>query len=110
MKTAERIKKNIEILRSEILDNIKNLVVKQEGEYLEIEGKHGSLVVGGDDQESIVIGSLETRGNSVTANWGVYSDEDGYTHINEYDIELLANILEACEKADEEIEKENDPY
>lgn len=106
MKTAKQLRKSLEDLRTEVLNKIKDIVTHQEGEYLEIEDNRGSLVIGGDDQESISIGSLETRGNSVTANWGVYSDEDGYTHIDEYNTELLINILEACEKAEKELEKE----
>lgn len=108
MKTAKRFRETLEALRTEILDNIKDIVTRQKGEYLEIEDNRGSLVIGGDEQESIIIGSLETRGNSITANWGVYSDEDSYTHIEEYDIELLINILDACEKAEEEIEQEKE--
>jgi hypothetical protein len=101
MKTLKRIKQDIEILKSEILDNIKNIILKQEGEYLEIQGNRGSLVIGGDDQESVVIMSIETRGKYLTANYGVY-DPEGYEHIEEYSIERLADILEACEEANKE--------
>ena len=100
MKTAKRIKTDIEILRLEILDNIKNIILKQDGEYLEVDDNRGSLVIGSDDQESVVIMSIETRGKYLTANYGVYEPE-GYEHIDEYNIERLINILEACEEAQE---------
>jgi hypothetical protein len=99
MKTAKRIKTDIKFLRLEILDNIRNLVTKQEGEYLEVNDNRGSLVIGGDDQEPLVIMSIETRDKYLTANYGVYEPE-GYEHIEEYDVERLANILEALEEAD----------
>jgi hypothetical protein len=97
---AKRIKQKIEILRLEILDRIKSIILKQEGEYLDVDDNNGSLVIGGDEQESIVIISIEARGNHITANYGVY-DPEGYEHIDEYSIERLANILEACEEAAE---------
>jgi len=98
MKTSKRIKQDIEILRLEILDNIKNIILKQEGEYLEVDDNRGSLVIAGDEQEPVVIISIEARGKDITANYGVYEPE-GYEHIDEYNIERLANILEACEEA-----------
>jgi len=96
--TAKRIKQNIEVLRSEILDNIRNIVTHQDGEYLEIDDDRGSLVVGGDDQDPLVIMSIETRGKYLTANYGVY-EPDGYEYLEDYNIERLANILEACEES-----------
>lgn len=98
MKTAKRIKQNIEILRSEILDNIRNIVSRQVGDILEVDDNRGSLIVGGDDQEPIVIMSIEIRGKDLTANWGVY-DPEGYELLTDYDVERLARILEACEEA-----------
>jgi hypothetical protein len=98
MKTSKRIKQDIEILRLEILDNIKNIILKQEGEYLEVDDNRGSLVIAGDEQEPVVIISIEARGKHITANYGVH-DPEGYEHIDEYNIERLINILEACEEA-----------
>jgi len=98
MKTSKRIKQDIEILRLEILDNIKNIILKQEGEYLEVDDNRGSLIIAGDEQEPVVIISIEARGKHITANYGVYEPE-GYEHIDEYNIERLINILEACEEA-----------
>lgn len=105
MKTAQRIKTNLEILRSEILDNIKTLVLQQPDKRIELEDDRGSLVIGGDEQESIVIMSVEARtpiGHPVIlmANYGIY-DEDGRQPLTDYDTETLANVLEACEKATE---------
>jgi len=106
MKTiAATIRKNLESIRAEILKNIKEIVVRQK-EYLEIYDHRGSLVVGGDDQESIVILSLEIlNGKQLVTNCGVYEPE-GYQNIEEYDIEMLCNILEACEHAEADLDLE----
>jgi hypothetical protein len=98
MKTAKKIKKQIKDLHTEILDKIREIVTRQQGEYLEVDDNRGSLVVGGDDQEPLVIMSIETRGKYLTANYGVYEPE-GYEHLDDYNIEKLVQILEACEES-----------
>jgi len=100
MKIAKKFKNRLENLRAEILNKIRAIVQRQDGEYLEVDDNRGSLVIGGDDQEPIVIMSIETRGKYLTANYGIY-DPEGYEVLDDYGIERLTNILEACEEADE---------
>lgn len=64
----------------------------------EIDDHRGNLVIGGDDQESIVVMSIEIKENQIVANYGVY-DEEGYQDIDDFDVEFLVIILEACEIA-----------
>lgn len=103
MKAKERIRS----LRLEIIEDIREIVKKQPKQKLEIYDMNGDLVIGGDDQESIVILSVEIKGklNRLVVNFGVY-DEDGFDLVDNLSAETLANILDACETAVKDLERE----
>ena len=104
------IRKRYEELRNNVIERITTLVASQATNRLELDDNRGSLVIGGDDQESVCIMSLELLFPSkhkddpfkypsyVVANYGVY-EEDGYQPIKDYGFETLLNILEAAEDA-----------
>lgn len=95
---SEGLRKSMEQLREEIHDAIVNIVFRQDNRHLDINDNRGSLVIGGDDQEPVVILSIEFLNFRIVANYGVH-DPEGHDDIDEYSIERLINILEACEEA-----------
>jgi hypothetical protein len=100
---AELFRNTLKSLKDDILHNIKTLVEKQPNAYIKVDDNRGSLVVNViDDQESEVIQSVTYkgfRGQEILLAWyGVY-EEDNTLILEECNVEMLLNILDAVETA-----------
>ena len=92
-------------LRLRTIDEIFNILVAND-ESLQLDDHRGNLCYNViDDQESEVIQSIvverypdEIKAPKVLAMIGVH-EEDYSVDIEEFSIEMLLNVLEACEKA-----------
>lgn len=105
MKASVAFKKQIDAIKTELLDGIKMIVTKQPNERLEIYDVDDNLVLVEDLQSPTIIMSIETRENRLTGNYGTYEEED-YVILENCNVELLCIIFDACERAEDDLKRE----
>lgn len=104
--SARFMKNAYKAMRRKINSEILKALQDADDHKIELQDVRGSLVVGGDDQESECIMSVELHRpdpidqskDSITVWVGVY-EEDNAWGIDELTMEQLLNVLEAVEEA-----------
>jgi hypothetical protein len=97
--SARFMRNGYKAMRKKIMDEIRNVLICNEDNEIQLDDDRGSLVVGGDDQESQVIQSIYLRyPDKVIAKIGVY-ETDYEQDLDEMNIEVVLNVFDAVEKA-----------
>ena len=102
MKNINDYRKNFADLRDSILMEIFSLIKKQPNWYMKVQDVQGKLAYNViDDQESEIIQSVTVKdhndhGEKAVVWIGVY-EEDGFVPVEDLDIDLMINVLEAMQ-------------
>lgn len=92
-------RKTHDMLVKDVIGTIIIFVKSQPEEKVYLQDDKGSLIINRfDDQESEVIQSIEAYGNHPIVWSGIF-DEDRNWSLNDFNIEILLNILDAVEQA-----------
>jgi hypothetical protein len=87
-------------MRKKIMNEIIKVLKDADDNELFLEDNRGSLVVGGDDQESQVIQSIYLRyPDKVIAKIGIYGEPLYDQNLDEMNIEMILNVFDAVEVA-----------